>query len=334
MHRAVLLACLPCIIAIAVAIVIAWILVKVSGAKLNLSRLRELHSCQRGGVQTLSFVLTVPFFIMISMFIVQVSQLMIGVMTVNYAAFATARSALVWIPAQIGPRDDSREFNFPNRVMGPIETTLDDPSFLISKDAQSLTDSRKSREIFFAAVQGCASICPSNQPRQQTLPEATPLETEWIYAARNAYEIMTDPRRYRPAIPRRIENKIRYAYHNTAVRIAYKNKYSAQGPTYNPIGHPNITHEFHNNEIGWDDPLRITLTHQFALLPGPGRLLAVHLLSPDGTPDEVSPRIDRDAGYYKIPIVATVTLSNQGLNSLRTTRQGVILNYQYEQEDR
>ena len=39
---------------------------------------------------------------MIMMFIVQVSQLMIGTIVVHYAAFAAARTAIVWIPARLG----------------------------------------------------------------------------------------------------------------------------------------------------------------------------------------------------------------------------------------
>ena len=50
-------------------------------------------------VQSLSFVLTLPIFITIMMMIVQVSQFVIGQVVVQYAAFAAARSAAVWIPA-------------------------------------------------------------------------------------------------------------------------------------------------------------------------------------------------------------------------------------------
>ena len=50
-------------------------------------------------MQSLSFVLTLPVFIFVMMMIVQVSQLMIGIVVVHYAAFAAARSAAVWIPA-------------------------------------------------------------------------------------------------------------------------------------------------------------------------------------------------------------------------------------------
>ena len=54
-------------------------------------------------MQSLSFVLTVPMFIMLMLLAVQITQLMIGLMMVHYAAFAAARSASVWIPARMEP---------------------------------------------------------------------------------------------------------------------------------------------------------------------------------------------------------------------------------------
>src|SRR5437763_280558 len=51
-----------------------------------------LHTDQRGSVQSLSFVLTVPLFIMLMLLAVQITQLMIGLVVVHYAAFAAARS--------------------------------------------------------------------------------------------------------------------------------------------------------------------------------------------------------------------------------------------------
>ena len=101
MHRAVLEACLPCLGALGVsfaALVVVW---RLSGARLDWRRLARLHRCQQGGVQSLAFVVTLPLFIVIVMFIVQVSQLMIGVIVVNYSAFAAARAASVWIPADV-----------------------------------------------------------------------------------------------------------------------------------------------------------------------------------------------------------------------------------------
>ena len=92
MSRAIMTACLPWLAVLLVLILAAWVLVRFSRAQLHLGRLFELHRDEAGSVQSLSFVLTLPVFVMIAMMIVQVSQLMIGVVVVHYAAFAAART--------------------------------------------------------------------------------------------------------------------------------------------------------------------------------------------------------------------------------------------------
>ena len=79
MARAILMACLPWLVLLLMLILAAWVLVRSSRAQLRLGRLLELHRDEAGSVQSLSFVLTLPLFIMIMMMIVQVSQLMIGI---------------------------------------------------------------------------------------------------------------------------------------------------------------------------------------------------------------------------------------------------------------
>lgn len=105
MSRAIFEACVPCLIAMAVAFLLLWCVMKLSGARLNWRRLRALHRCEDGGVQSLAFVLTLPLFMMISLFIVQVSQLMVGIMVVHYSAYTAARSAIVWLPARVDDED-------------------------------------------------------------------------------------------------------------------------------------------------------------------------------------------------------------------------------------
>ena len=100
-NRAVLQALLPALTALVAALVLLRLVVRVSGARFQMTRIRQLHRSEEGAVQSLSFVLTLPLFIMIVMFIVQVSQLMIGIMGVHYAAFAAARAAIVWTPARL-----------------------------------------------------------------------------------------------------------------------------------------------------------------------------------------------------------------------------------------
>lgn len=98
MQRDILIACAPWLALLAAAFVCARVLIRLSGARWQWGRLKQLHACQQGSVQSLSFVLTLPLFLLIVLFIVQVSQLMIAITVVHYAAYAAARSAMVWIP--------------------------------------------------------------------------------------------------------------------------------------------------------------------------------------------------------------------------------------------
>jgi hypothetical protein len=101
MLRAILISWIPSLIALGISFALLVLLIRASKGKFDLSRIRRIHGCQRGGVQSLAFVITFPLFLAILMFIVQVSQLMIALVVVNYAAYASARSASVWGPAFI-----------------------------------------------------------------------------------------------------------------------------------------------------------------------------------------------------------------------------------------
>ena len=83
-------ACLPWLAWLGVSCLALALLCRASRAKLDLSRVSRLHGNEVGSVQGLSFVLVLPFFVTIVLFIVQVSQLMIGTIVVQYAAFAGA----------------------------------------------------------------------------------------------------------------------------------------------------------------------------------------------------------------------------------------------------
>jgi hypothetical protein len=108
MGRAVLYACLPWLALWVLSCACLWLLVRVNRGRFRFRRLWCLHRDQGGSAQSLSFVLTLPLFIVVLFFIVQVSQLMIGTIVVHYAAFAAARAAIVWIPARMAsPFDPS-----------------------------------------------------------------------------------------------------------------------------------------------------------------------------------------------------------------------------------
>ena len=317
MHRAVLQACLPCLIALAVACAALTLLARMSGARLQWRRLRELHRCQDGGVQSLAFVLTLPMLIVIVQFIVQVSQLMIATMIVNYATYAAARSASVWIPAEVGLLPE-------NEAGSPL--TADNPLVLTYEDRYLLQSNYKYRQIFKAATLACAPIAPSRDlgisldPSLQTAAEST----------RAMYAALVPDSRQNGRIPRRIDNKLAYSWQHTAVRIRFVDKDTQQGPTYNPRwpvertlpnGETETTYTWNPHEVGWQDPLTLTVSHELALLPGVGRFLAHYLVRADGQPDRVSERIQRSGTYnrrpiYTTPVWATVTITNEGIKSV------------------
>ena len=101
MNHSIFDACLPWAICLIVGVVAARGLLAISGARFKLVRLRSFHRSEEGSVQSLSFVLTLPFFVMILMMIVQACQIMFGNIVVHYSAFAAVRSASVWIPANV-----------------------------------------------------------------------------------------------------------------------------------------------------------------------------------------------------------------------------------------
>src|SRR5262245_50716857 len=110
MHRAILVAWIPCLLWMLGAVLVLLLVMRVSGARFELAKIRRLHRCQEGSVQTLSFVFTLPVFMLLVMFIVQVAELMIGIAGVHYAAFAAARSACVWIPAHDSVTEPANAF--------------------------------------------------------------------------------------------------------------------------------------------------------------------------------------------------------------------------------
>ncbi len=302
MHRAVLLACWPWLALLAASVVCVTVLVRASGARPRFGQFVTLHRDEAGGVQSLSFVLTLPIFVMFLLFIVQVSQLLIGTMVVNYAAFASARAAIVWIPADFGPgleRD--------NCISTITPTAADDFNF----DGDSglsysiRPGGAKYEKIQLAAALACAPIAPSRDlglgrgdPRNASAP-----------VLNTVYQSLVPGAQRNNRIPRRIENKLAYSLENTSVDVRFLHK-SDEPPiaSYYIDDDPN---EFYDNEVGWQDPISVTVTHNFALMPGPGRLLARPAESP-GQRDDVSRKVQQKNRVYVYPIRATATLTNEG----------------------
>ena len=344
MHRAVLESLIPAFVALAVGFALLRLVVRLSGAKLDFRRLKRIHSCETGAVQSLAFVLTLPLFIMIVMFIVQVSQLMIGIMGVHYATFAAARAATVWAPARVNdytaPREVENVLQQPLAEDAPVALQFDGDG--AGAALPTGAESYKLNKIFGAAVSAVAAVSPSRtvvEPVDCTSCGVKP------WAVRDWYQQLVPSSSSNTRIPQRLSNKMSYAYWNTRVDLQFFDKDTREGPTYNPrelvivdgmpieTGQNEWLRDWTPHEVGWQDPLQLTVTHDFALLPGPGRFLAKYIVRADGRADNVSPRISVTGSLsnnvpwteptYTTRISASATLTNEGFKPLLAYEQDI-----------
>ena len=346
MNRAVLQALLPALAALVAAFVLLRLVVRLSGARFQLARLWKLHRSEQGAVQSLSFVLTLPLFIMIVMFIVQVSQLMIGIMGVHYAAFAAARAAIVWTPARVVSSSMGDAEEIENELQPPLQAdvplNLTFTGWGTDFEGSQASASYKLEKILGAAAMATAPVSPSRQMVEQVFCPQCGVQP-WAFQA--MYQRLVSSAQSNSMIPERLLNKISYAYWNTRVELAFFDKDTLEGPTYNPRqlilfdGLPQRNdegewiREWIPHEVGWQDPIRLTVTHDFALLPGPGRFLAKFIVRADGEPDRVSSRVEIRGGggdrvpwtrpAYTVPISASATLTNEGFKPLLAYEQNI-----------
>ena len=320
MARAILTACSPWLVLLLVLILAAWALVRFSRAQLRLGRLLELHRDEVGSVQSLSFVLTLPLFIMIMMMIVQVSQLMIGTVVVHYAAFAAARSAAVWIPAAMADPEGpccissySVDPDAPDQVAPELDPTAAD----YGPGSGGLTykiepGSPKFNKIASAAILACVPISPSRD-----LGLRAPTAAQMDSVLKNAYGALSPSSASNGQIGPRLDHKLAYAMQNTDVQIRFFHK-NQEPPlqTYLRLAGRSRS-EFYFNEVGWQDPITVTVNYQFPLLPGPGRMLARYVAGPSGS-DTVASTIQNHSGVYTYPLQAQATIGNEGEKSVVT----------------
>lgn len=330
--------CWPELLGIILSIVALRGLLWLNGVRLRLGELRRLHADQVGGVQSLSFVLTVPLFIFIMLFIVQLSQLTIAKVVVEYSAFAAARSAVVWIPADTLFIDEGSN-RISERVhigeefyQGDDTYWLDDerPQDLVSDQTwgtqrvdvyRIVPGSPKYRRIHLAAAMACLSISPSRDLPSSDVGDGFStdigLATE---SALKAYLAHDQNATENPRIPSRLRNKIAYALNNTEIDVEVRHKDSEPPLWY--LRTP-LRDGFWYNEIGWQDQVTVTVTHHFALLPGPGRLLARRADARPGEEvdqsyaggeamDSIAQQIGRQGQTYVYSITSTCRLSNEG----------------------
>jgi hypothetical protein len=345
-NRAVLQALLPALTALVAALVLLRLVVRVSGARFQMTRIRQLHRSEEGAVQSLSFVLTLPLFIMIVMFIVQVSQLMIGIMGVHYAAFAAARAAIVWTPARLVGNSISSTEEIENELQPPLQADVPINLTFTGSGTEfqgsQASASYKLEKVLGAAAMATAPVSPSRQMVEQVFCPQCGVQP---WAFQQMYQRVVPSAQSNSKISERLLNKISYAYWNTRVELAFLDKDTLEGPTYNPRelvlfdGLPQRNdegewiREWIPHEVGWQDPIRLTVTHDFALLPGPGRFLAKFIVRADGEPDRVSSRVEIRGGSgdsvpwtrpsYTVPISASATLTNEGFKPLLAYEQNI-----------
>jgi hypothetical protein len=293
MSRELLHDCLPYFLAIAIAVALLRLLVALSGARFQLSALKHLARDERGAVQSLSFVLTVPLFIMVLMFIVQLTQITIARLVVEYAAFAATRSAIVWIPANVDVESANR--------IGIRNYERDRGNFAVYEIVPVGT---KANRIRLAAAMACMPICPSRAQRAIGPPPPGQL-VDALYSAYVAGSEVNRPARWRV-----IRNKAEYALNRTRVEIEVEHPPSLSEP---PLYWYWPSDEFLPDEIGWRDGVSVTVYHDFALLPGPGRLLAQAV----ERRDRVAERVVRRGGTWTYTLSATMTMQNEGQKSVR-----------------
>ncbi len=314
MLRPALIACLPWFALLVALVAILWLLLKFCRPPISWQRLATLHQNETGGVQSLSFVATLPVFVMVMMLIVQVSQVMIANLVVQYAAFAAARSAVVWLPARV--QWDPQQVEYENGIGVPVIYTHErhdvdqygleycvwivEPLPFPPSGSDGSDKSAKLYRIHRAAALACMPICPS---RDAGGPAAgTPL----VDSATRAYLAVSPGSASNQRVPARIANKLTYALENTKIEMR------RTAPRATLIWwEPTWSWEW---SMSWRDQLTLTVTHEYALLPGPARLLARSVVR--GGQDSVSGKIDTSGTFYTIPITATATLPNEGEGSL------------------
>lgn len=304
MHRAVLQVCWPWFVCLLVAGGVAALLVQFCGGRWQWRRWRELHSDQGGAVQSLSLVLTLPIFILLVLFIVQISQMMVAVMMVHYSAFAAARAAAVWIPAEVTNEptlyDDLTNIdltNVPflprersNVIAGLVQPDPLRPGILqLQPGIGTSMQSIKYQKIALAAVIPCLTISPSRDFHWET---QMPVELQPTYNTLLKLYPQFDPAsRSNLRMPKRLMNKLIYSEQFTNVTVEWQEVNHPTtdvdtSPTYNPRNHPlsmtgRVPH-WNRNEVGFRDPVTVRVSHQFALLPGIGRILKTGLVFANG----------------------------------------------------
>jgi len=336
MGRAVLTACLPWLGLLAVSCLLLWLLARVNRARPEWSRLGRLHGDQAGSVQSFSFVLTLPFFLMVVLFILQISQLWIATIVVHYAAFAAARSAIVWVPARVDalaepencisqyqPHPDPKLPHDPPTFAGPCPGgmtyliyygTPERPLAYPGSGVLTAEATPKCRRILAAAVMALTPIGPSLKGDSDPGPPQTGSWGGLLDSLERAFHALA-PGHYATdeGINRRMARKLAYTLQNAAIEIRFYHA-NSEVPLDRWDKEPDRD-EFRalwamtGSELDWQDPITVTVYYNLQLLPGPAKFLSGLAPRP---PDWPFAPLRPDA----YPIRATATLGNEGEKSV------------------
>ena len=322
MHRETLIACAPYVVGIVSLLFALALLLRCAGGRLQLAQLKKLHRDQAGAVQSLSFIITLPVFLLIMLFVVQLSLITMARISVEYAAYAAARSAVVWIPANLGTGEyaENRVGPWPIAPMRMYES--DGRNYVVY---QVVPAGDKFAQVHLAAAMACMPISPSaNTGSSSSHP--------WLAALpsiEGAYQVLAPGSMSNTRVPTRLRNKWMYALENTqvAIEIHHCGDEISGGdpPLYSelPLENRFPRRYIRPNEVGWQDQVYVTVMHDYALLPVAGRLLTRReLLTPKqgATPgsDPVSSQIRNRNGGFVRSLVATVRFGNEGQKATPT----------------
>ena len=216
-----------CLGIIGLLILVLHLIIRISGARRRTIGLAQLHNDQRGGVQSLSFVLTLPVFIWIMMGVIQVSQIMLAQVVVEYAAISAARAASAWTGEYVSSEDGTTEdrncvgkaaFVFKSQIEGGSLYTIPVSNSGPTSDSGDTGDSGaedtvKISVIRRAAVLACIPIAPSRDTGYTLPSKYMGVHT----ALDNAFSALAGEKSAAPpeAVSRRLRNKLAYSMANT-----------------------------------------------------------------------------------------------------------------------
>ncbi|MDG2012131.1 MAG: TadE/TadG family type IV pilus assembly protein [Pirellulaceae bacterium] len=312
---------LVCLVIVAVLLGVLRLLITLSGAQRRRRGFAGLHRDQQGSVQSLSFVMTLPVFIMIMMGIIQIGQIMLAKVVVEYAALASTRAATVWISQYTNAEKGLEE---QRNCVGNESIQRSDSTYRIETENSK---SSKINRIAMAAQLALLPICPSRWPYSDE-PNLSGVATQTHASLVKAYSAMAGEKSNTPdeAISKRLKNKLAYSQANTKIEIEMEHpesdppfrdyNYAYQvNPTYKKSENrggiqintvplppcpgsgmercaPEIYYDsayrqeaqaFQPSEVGWQDRITVTVRHSLALLPGPGKLLSKMIHGEQGT---------------------------------------------------